>query len=117
MFRVATTISARVLPETFAPRDDLELDLYRREGVPPSASYAPKTATVWYSRNVSRWVEERQPVRRLADGSCVAEQPYVEEGWLTQHVLPFADEARVLAPPAAVAHLRAAVEALLTVYA
>ena len=99
MFRVATTRSATVLDETFMPRDDLELDLYRREGVPPSASYAPKTATVWYSHEVSRWVEERQPVRRLADGSCVAEQPFVEEGWLTQHVLPFADKARVLGPP------------------
>jgi predicted DNA-binding transcriptional regulator YafY len=116
MFRIATTRSARVLDETFAPREDLELDLYRREGIPPSASYAPKTASVWYSREVSRWVEERQPVRRLTDGSCVAEQPYVEEGWLTQHVLPFSDKARVLAPPAAADHLRATVDALLAVY-
>ena len=116
MFRVATTVSVQVLDETFTPRDDLELDLYRREGVPPSASYAPKTASVWYSRDVSRWVEERQPVRRLEDGSCVADQPYVEEGWLTQHVLPFADKARVLAPAAAVSHLQAAVDALVAVY-
>lgn len=116
MFRIATTRSAQLLDETFAPRQDLELDLYRREGVPPSASYAPKTATVWYSGDVSRWVEERQPVQRLADGSCVAEQPYVEEGWLTQHVLPFADKARVLAPPAAERHLQTTVDALLSMY-
>ena len=116
MFRVTTTRAAELLDETFAPRDDLELDLYRREGVPTSRTYAPKTAGVWYSPLVTRWVEERQPVRRLADGSCLAEQPYVEEGWLTQHLLPFTDQARLLAPPQAVDHLRGAVRRLLALY-
>ena len=116
MFRVTTTRAAELLDETFAPRDDLELDLYRREGVPTSRTYAPKTAGVWYSPLVTRWVEEWQPVRRLADGSCLAEQPYVEEGWLTQHLLPFTDQARLLAPPQAVDHLRGAVRRLLALY-
>jgi len=116
VFRVATTKCAELLDETFAPREDVELDLYRREGVPTTRSYAPKTATLWYSPVVTRWVEERQPVRRLADGSCLAEQPYVDEGWLTHFLLPFAGEARLLSPPAAVAHLRATVAGLLAVY-
>jgi predicted DNA-binding transcriptional regulator YafY len=116
VFRVATTKKAELLGETFEPRDDVELDLYRREGVPTSRVYAPKTATVWYSPLVTRWVEERQPVRRLADGSCLAEQPYVDEGWLTHFLLPFADQSRLLAPPGAVEQLRDTVRGLLALY-
>ena len=64
VFRVATTKSARLLDETFEPRPEVELELYRREGIPASGSYAPQTATVWYSPVVRRWIDERQPVRR-----------------------------------------------------
>jgi predicted DNA-binding transcriptional regulator YafY len=117
VFRVATTKSARLLDERFDPRPDLELDLYRREGIPPSGSYAPKTATIWYSPAVHRWIAERQPVRPLADGSCLAEQPYVDERWLSHHLLRFADQARPVAPPEAVADLRTTVRRLLAVYA
>ena len=72
VFRVATTKAARLLDEAFEPRAGIELDLYRREGIPTSASYAPRSATVWYSPVVRRWIEERQPVRPLPDGSCLA---------------------------------------------
>ena len=116
VFRVATTKSARLLDERFDPRPDLELDLYRREGIPATGSYAPKTATIWYSPAVHRWIAERQPVRPLADGSCLAEQPYVDERWLSHHLLRFADQARPVAPPEAVADLRTTVQRLLTVY-
>lgn len=116
VFRVATTKRAELLDETFVPREDVEIDLYRREGIPTSRTYAPRTATVWYSPLVSRWIEEKQPVRRLADGSCLADQPYVEEGWLVQHLLPFAEHARLLAPPAAVERLRDTVRRLLALY-
>lgn len=116
VFRVATTKEAIVLPERFTARPDLELDLYRREGIPSSARYAAKTALVWYSPAVARWVEERRPTTRLDDGSCLAEQPYVDEAWLTHHLLRFAGEAAPLAPPAATGALRAAVAALLARY-
>ncbi len=116
VFRVSTTKSAELLDETFVPRDDVQLELYRREGIPTSRVYAPKRASVWYSPLVTRWVEERQPVRRLGDGSCLAEQPYVDEGWLTSYLLRFADQARLLAPPEAVEHLRGAVGRLLALY-
>ena len=116
VFRVATTRAAELLDETFDPRDEVEVEIYRREGIPSSGAYAPRTATLWYSKDVTRWVEERQPVRRLADGSCLAEQPYVDAGWLTHFVLRFADQARVLAPPEAAAHLRATVSRLLALY-
>jgi len=117
VFRVATTKTARLLDERFEPRPEVELELYRREGIPASGSYAPRTATVWYSSAVHRWIAERQPVRALADGSCLAEQPYVDERWLSHHLLRFADQARPLAPPEAVADLRATVRRLLDVYA
>jgi len=117
VFRVATTKAARLLDERFEPRPDVELELYRREGIPASGSYAPKTATVWYSPAVHRWIAERQTVRPLADGACLAEQPYVDERWLSRHLLRFADQARPVAPPEAVADLRATVRRLLALYA
>ncbi len=116
VFRVATTKSVRTLDETFAARPDVELDLYRREGIPTSGSYAPHSATVWYSPLVARWIAERQPVRLLPDGACLATQPYVDERWLAHHLLRFADQARPLDPPEAVAGVRAVVDRLLERY-
>ena len=40
VFRVATTKKAALLDETFAPREDVELDVYRREGIPTSGACA-----------------------------------------------------------------------------
>jgi predicted DNA-binding transcriptional regulator YafY len=117
VFRVATTKKAELLDETFAPREDVELDVYRREGIPTSGSYAPRAATVWYSPVVARWIAERQPVERLADGSCVASQPYVDVRWLAAHLLRFAGQARPLDPPEAVDGVRAAVRRLRERYA
>jgi proteasome accessory factor C len=116
VFRIATTKRARVLEQHFTPRPDLGLEFYRREGIPSSASYAPRRADVWYSPAVARWVSERQPVRWLTDGAAIARQPYVEVGWLTRSLLRVAGEARPLAPPEAVDDLRAAVEDLLERY-
>jgi len=116
VFRVATTKRATVLDERFAPRDEIELDLYRREGIPSSAAYAPRTAQVWYSPVVARWIEERRPVRHLPDGACIAEQPFVEAGWLVQAVLRLGGEARPLTPPEAVAELSGVVDALRAKY-
>jgi proteasome accessory factor BC len=116
VFRVATTKEAQLLEGTFVPRPDLELDLYRREGIPATGSYAPKAATVWYSPAVHRWIAERQTVRPLADGSCLAQQPFVDEHWLTRYLLRFGEEARPLAPPEALLDLRAAVQRVLEIY-
>ena len=113
VFRVATTKAARLLDEAFEPRSGIELDLYRREGIPTSSSYAPRSATVWYSPVVRRWIEERQPVRPLPDGSCLAAQPYVDLSWLTHYLLRFAGQARPISPPEAVDDVRATVERLL----
>jgi proteasome accessory factor C len=116
VFRVATTKRATVLDERFAPRSDIELDLYRREGIPSSAAYAPRTAEVWYSPQVARWIEERQTLRRLPDGAGVATQPYVDPGWLTQTLLRFSGQARPLSPSEAVDDLRTAVDRILAMH-
>jgi proteasome accessory factor B len=113
VFRVATTKAARLLAEVFEPRPEVELDLYRREGIPTTSSYAPRSATLWYSPVVRRWIEERQPVQPLPDGSCLAAQPYVDLSWLTHHVLRFAGQARPVSPPDAVDDVRATVRRLL----
>ena len=117
VFRVATTKSADLLDETFTPREDVEVDVYRREGIPTSGSYAPRAATVWYSPAVARWIAERQPVEMVAGGGCIASQPYVDVSWLAAHLLRFADEARPLDPPEAVDGVRAVVRRLRERYA
>jgi len=117
VFRVATTKSARLLEDTFEPRESVELDLYRREGIPASGTYAPQAASVWYSPVVARWIAERQPVEMLPDGSCVASQPYVDVRWLASHLLRLADQARPLEPPEAVESVRAVVDRLRETYA
>jgi predicted DNA-binding transcriptional regulator YafY len=117
VFRVATTKRATLQDATFEPRPDVELELYRREGVPSSGAYAPRTATVWYSAEAARFVEELQPVDRLPDGSCVTRQPYVDDPWLVHHLLRFAGEARPLAPASIADALRATVRDLLARYA
>ena len=116
VFRVATSKSATLLDETFAPRPDIELDLYRREGVPPSTVYAPQTATIWYSPAAARFIEELQPVDRLPGGACLARQPYVDDPWLVHYLLRFAGEARPLAPAGLADTLTATVRRLLARY-
>jgi len=112
IFRVATTKAATLLEERFTPRPEVEVDVYRREGIPTSAEYAPRAATVWYSPVVRRWVEERQPVTALPDGACLAAQPYVDERWLAHRLLRLAGEALPLAPEAATEAFREAVAGL-----
>ena len=116
VFRVSTTKQARLRDETFAPRPDVELDLYRREGVPASEAYAPASATVWYSAKAARYVEELQPVDRLA-GRRLRRAPALRRRALA-HPLPAALRRRgaPLAPPEAVAALTAAVARLLARY-
>jgi proteasome accessory factor C len=116
VFRVATTKAAHLLDETFTPRREVELDLYRREGIPTTGSYAPNSALIWYNARVRPWVAERQPVTLLSDGACLGRQPYVDENWLTMYLLRFAGEALPLEPATAVSALRDTVDHLLAAY-
>jgi predicted DNA-binding transcriptional regulator YafY len=113
VFRVATTRRAEVLADHFTPRDDVELDLYRREGVPPTARYAARSARVWYSKLVARWIAERQAVTACAGDTCVADQPYLDQPWLIHYLLRFGGEAVPLAPAETSAALLDVVERLI----
>jgi proteasome accessory factor C len=115
-FRVATTKRAVLLDERFEPRSEVEVELYRREGVRSSEQYAPRRATVWYSDRVARWIAEREPTVAAPGGACLARQPYLDERWLTHELLRFGGEALPLAPPAAVGALRGPVIRLLGRY-
>jgi predicted DNA-binding transcriptional regulator YafY len=51
-----------------------------------------------YSARVARWIEEREAVERLEDGSVVARYPLGDEEWVVRHVLQYGAEAEVLEP-------------------
>ncbi|HUK76354.1 MAG TPA: WYL domain-containing protein [Thermoleophilia bacterium] len=116
-FRVATTKRAVLRGERFVPRPEVEVELYRREGVRSSARYAPRRAVVWYGPAVVRWVAEQMPTAAAQGGGCLTVQPYADERWLTHELLRFGGEALPLAPGDAVAALRGLVERLLERYA
>ncbi len=116
-FRVATTKRATLRGEHFVPRPEVEVELFRREGVRSTEQYAAKRATVWYSAQTARWIAEREPVVPAPDGACLALQPYLDEHWLTHELLRFGGEALPLSPPAAAEALRETVTRLLGRYA
>jgi proteasome accessory factor C len=116
-FRLATTKRALLRDERFTPRADVEVELYRREGVRSSERYAPRRAAVWYAAAVARWATEREPTLPLPDGECLALLPYLDERWLIHEMLRFGGEALPLDPPAATAALRSVVARLLERYA
>ena len=116
-FRLATTKRATLRDERFAPRADVEVELYRREGVRSSERYAPRRAAVWYAAAVARWAAEREPTLPLPDGECLALLPYLDERWLIHEMLRFGGEALPLDPPAAATALRSVVARLLERYA
>ena len=114
---MATTKRALLRGERFSPRPEVEVELYRREGVRSSA--ALRAAAV---RGVV--CPERRPLGRRAEptvhapaGGCLARQPYVDERWLTHELLRFGGEALPLSPPAAVEALRGVVARLVERYA
>jgi proteasome accessory factor C len=133
-FRVATTKRALPRSERFSPRAEVEVELYRREGIRSSQFYAPQRAIVWYGAGIARWIAEREPTVDVpasaagaaADaidakmdraGGVLALQPFVDERWLSHELLRFGGEALPLSPPTAVAALRELVAGLLERYA
>jgi proteasome accessory factor C len=97
-FRLEMIRSARLLDESFTPRD-IDLERYRRDPSRPSGAEPPNRATVRFSPAVSRLVLERKPgARRLADGSLEDTIPYFSETWMVGEILKYMGEAEVLTP-------------------
>jgi proteasome accessory factor C len=65
---------------------------------------------VRYSARIARWIEEREVVERLDDGSVVGTYPLGDVEWAVRHVLQYGKEAEVVAPE----HLREAVVTVLS---
>ncbi|MCL4472970.1 MAG: WYL domain-containing protein [Actinobacteria bacterium] len=97
-FRFEMVKNARLLDETFTPRD-IDLDPYRRDPRFPSGTEAPRRATVLFSQAVARWVHETQPESQLLeDGSLLGDIPWFDESWIVDEVLGYLGEAVVVGP-------------------
>jgi proteasome accessory factor C len=56
------------------------------------------TLDVRYGPAIARWIAEREPHERLADGSVVVRYPLADDAWAVRHVLRYGPDAEVLAP-------------------
>ncbi len=86
-FRLDRMRDAKLLDETFEPR----------EGFEPSRLRDARTARVLYRKDVARWAVERG-ARALADGTAVAELPVGSPEWLESEIFSYRGHAVVLEP-------------------
>ncbi|MHB9053933.1 MAG: WYL domain-containing protein [Thermoleophilia bacterium] len=97
-FRFEMVKSARLLGDTFAPRE-IDLDPYRQDPRFPSGKAAPGRASVVFSPAVARWVHENHPESQpLEGGSLLSEIPWFDEEWIVDEVLGYRGEAIVIEP-------------------
>lgn len=97
-FRFEMIKSARLLDETFEPRD-IDLGPYRKDPRQPSGRQAPRQASILFSPTVARWVHEKQPgTVMLEDGSLLGGIPWFDDSWLIDEVLQYCGEAVLIAP-------------------
>jgi proteasome accessory factor BC len=87
-FRLDRMRSARLLDETFEPR----------EGFEPRGMRDARPVQIWYSPEVARWRLERGTARSLKDGSAIEEVAVGGEDWLIGEILSFRGEAVVREP-------------------
>lgn len=97
-FRLEMIKSARLLSDTFEPRE-MDLDRHLKDPQTPSGKEAPNAATVWFDPEVARLVLERDPAATLlADGSLTMAIPYFTKSWIIAEILKYRGEAIVIAP-------------------
>ena len=96
-FRLDRIRSAKVLDESFEPREGVEPDM---QGWPTTGEVpSSETARVWISPERARWAREgRRVVEELADGAVIAELPFGGHEYLAREVLKEAGDAVVLEP-------------------
>lgn len=97
-FRFEMIKSARLLEETFEPRD-IDLGPYRKDPRQPSGRQAPRQASVLFGPKIARWVYEKQPdTFMLEDGSLLGQIPWFDDSWLIDEILQYCGEAVLVAP-------------------
>jgi proteasome accessory factor C len=89
-FRLDRIRGARMLRETFEPR----------QGFEPTRLKDARVARIWYSPEIARWQVERDPdrVRMLKDGSALGEAPVGSAEWLVGEIFSHRGEGVVLDP-------------------
>lgn len=103
LFRADRIATARLADCTFDIPPDLSevLQLYRK----PFLGNPEAKLVVRYSARIAPWIAEREGIPIDSDGSVTVHHPLADEAWAIRHVLQYADEAEVLAPP----HIRRAI--------
>jgi proteasome accessory factor BC len=101
-FRLDRMRSARLLRETFEPR----------EGFEPRGLRDARPVQIWYSPEVARWRLERGTAVPLEDGSAIEEVAVGGEEWLIGEILSFRGEAVVREPKELRARIAARARAL-----
>lgn len=87
-FRLDRMRSAKMLTETFEPRESFD----------PNYLAHPHVARLWHSPAIARWKLERG-ARALTDKAAVSEPTYQHDEWLLSEVLADRGETVVLEPP------------------
>lgn len=99
LFRLDRILSARVLDEHFADREDVRLKTEYADIDP--RGYATKRAVVRFSPTVARWMEDRPELDLLEeyeDGSADYALYYTHPGWAARRVMQYLGEAVVTEP-------------------
>ncbi len=117
LFRLDRILSARALEERFVERSGVELRT-EYEDIDPRG-YAARRATVRFSPEVARWMEERPEldlIERHEDGSADYVLYYTDESWAARRVMQYLGRAVVLEPEELRREIHRQASALLEAY-
>jgi proteasome accessory factor C len=107
VFRVDRMLDAAPLEETFTVADGFDPAEYVTGGRVFRADEF-LDVEVRFSAAIARWIEEKGPVERQADGSVIVRYSVADPAWIVGHVLAHGADAEVLAPPEIRARVREA---------
>lgn len=117
LFRLDRILSARVLDEHFAEREDVRLKTEYTDIDP--RSYATKRAIIRFSPVVARWMEDRPELDLLKeheDGSADYALYYTDLVWAARRVMQYLGEAVVTEPEELRQEIHRRASALLEAY-
>jgi proteasome accessory factor C len=109
VFRLDRILAAEVDTGMFEVPADFDAAAYVSGGRVFQTDEAP-VVRVRYSPRVARWIEEREDVERLEDGSVVVRHVAASPRWLVSHALRYGADAEVLEPAGFRALVREAAE-------
>ncbi len=100
-FRLDRIRGASVLAEHFTRRPEVDAVPYQPWGSSAGEPTTAKSASVWCSPTIARWLAEEHPsAERFADGSILIEIPYASQEWLVNEITKHGGEAVLFEPVA-----------------